>query len=115
MKILIGVVVALAVALGLAGWALRSSWQAEASLRESLAGAQSALEQSEQQNNRLVGRFDTLDRTLTGLNATFQANQADLRKRLNTIQTIVKEPGDSDASISCLDVRVPAQLSRSVQ
>lgn len=115
MKILIGAVAALAIALGLAGWALRSSWQAEASLRESLASAQSALEQSEAQNNRLAGRFDTLDRTLGGLNTQRQANQADLRKRLNTIQTITQEKGDDPQSISCLDVRVPAQLSRSVQ
>lgn len=115
MKILIGVVAALVIALGLSGWALRSSWKQEAALQEQLTGAKAALDQAEKQNSRLAGRFDTLDQAFAGLNTKLQANQADLRQRLNTIQTIVKEPGDSDASISCLDVRVPAQLSRSVQ
>lgn len=115
MKILIGVIIALVLGLASAGWGLKQSLAREAAAKEQLAGAQAALEQAENQNKTLVGRFDTLDTVLKALNASQQKNQAELTARLATIKNIVAEPGDSDASLSCLDVRVPAQLDRGLR
>lgn len=115
MKIMIGVIVALVLGLAGTGWMLKSSWNREGELEQSLAGVQGALEQAENQNRGLAGRFDTLDESLVGLAKTQQQNQLVLSGKLNTIKNIVAEPGDSDASISCLDVRVPAQLDRGMR
>lgn len=115
MKILIGVLVVLVLGLAGAGWMLKASWNREGELEQSLAGAQGALEQAENQNKGLAGRFDTLDEALVGLGQAQKQNQLVLSGKLNAIKSIVAEPGDSDASISCLDVRVPAQLDRSLR
>lgn len=115
MKILIGVIIALVLGLAGVGWGLKQSLAREATAKEQLAGAQAALEQAENQNKTLVGRFDTLDTVLKALNASQQKNQAELTRRLATIKNIVAEPGDSDASLSCLDVRVPAQFDRGLR
>ena len=115
MKILISVLVVLLLGLAGAGWMLKVSWNREGELKESLAGVRGALEQAEGQNRGLTDRFDTLDQTLVGLGKLQQQNQLVLSGKLNAIKNIVAEPGDSDASISCLDVRVPAQLDRSLR
>lgn len=115
MKILISVLVVLLLGLAGAGWMLKVSWNREGELEQSLAGVQGALEQAEGQNRGLTDRFDTLDQTLVGLGKLQQQNQLALSGKLNAIKNIVAEPGDSDASISCLDVRVPAQLDRSLR
>lgn len=115
MKILIGVLLALLAGLGWTGWQLREAWQRESSLSQVLSTTRGALAVATAQNENLVGRFDAFDRSLQRLDAQQAQRQADLTGRLNTIRDIVAEPGDSDASISCLDVRVPAQLDRSLR
>lgn len=115
MKILIGVLLALAVALGVTGWQLSESLGREATIREQHAQAVGALAISEAQNGLLAGRFDSLDQALLELADKQQANKQDLDRRLNNLTTIVQEPGDSDESVSCLDVRVPAQLDRGLR
>lgn len=112
MKILIGVILVLLAALGTAGWQLRAAWQTQGQLETALAGAAGALATATRQNETLIGRFETLDRTLVGLNASQQQNQAELKARLNNLTTIVKETGDTDESIACLHQPVPAQLDR---
>lgn len=115
MKILIGVLLALLAGIGWTGWQLREAWGREAGLSTALTSAQAALAVANQQNEDLVGRFDAFDQALQRLDAKQAQRQADLTGRLNTIRDIVAEPGDSDASISCLDVPVPAQLDRSLR
>jgi len=115
MKILIGVLLALLAGLGWTAWQLRESWAREGEIMSVLQQTQGALAVATKQNENLVGRFDAFDRSLQRLDAQQAQRQADLTGRLNTIRDIVAEPGDSDASISCLDVRVPAQLDRSLR
>lgn len=112
MKILIGVILVLLAGLGTAGWQLRAAWQTQGQLETALAGAAGALAVATKQNETLLGRFDSFDKVLVGLNATQQQNQAELKTRLNNLTTIVKETGDTDAQIQCLDLPVPAQLDR---
>lgn len=115
MKILIGVIAALVVALGLTGWWLKSTLESKATIAEQLAGVQGQLKTSEDQNKGLAGRFDSLDLALKDMGAAQQQNQLVLANRLATIKNIVQEPGDSNESISCLDQRVPAQLDRGLR
>lgn len=112
MKILIGIILVLLVGLGLTGWQLRAAWNTQGQLETALAGAAGALAVATKQNETLNNRFDTLDRTLVGLNVSQQQNQVELKTRLNTLTTIVKETGDTDESIACLHQPVPAQLDR---
>lgn len=115
MKILSGVIAVLVLAVAVMGYQLKASVGREAVATKALEGAERALAQAERENTRLDDRFETLDAAMTGLSNTIALNQGDLRRRLESIKTIVQEPGDSDESVACLDVRVPAQLSRSVQ
>lgn len=115
MKILIGVLLALLAGLGWTGWQLREAWQRESSLSQVLSTTQGALAVATAQNDRLVGRFDAFDQSLQRLGSKQAENQADLAGRLNTIRTIVQETGDDPASVTCLDVRVPAQFDRSLR
>lgn len=112
MKILIGVALVLAVALGVAGYQLRSSWQTESALREQLATATGALAISEVQNSLLVGRFESLDKALANIGEKQLANQKDLEDRLVQLKKLAQEPGDDPQSFACLGMPVPAQLDR---
>lgn len=112
MKFLIGIILVLLAGLATAGWQLREAWNTQGQLETALAGAAGALAVATRQNETLNNRFDTLDRTLVGLNASQQQNQAELKTRLNTLTTIVKETGDTDESIACLRQSVPAQFDR---
>lgn len=115
MKILIGVLLALLAGLGWSGWQLREAWGRETGLNLALVSSQAALASANQQNESLVQRFDAFDQALQRLDAKQAERQADLASRLKTIRTIVEEIGDDPASIACLDVRVPAQLDRSLR
>ena len=115
MRILIGVLLALLAGLGWTGWQLRESWAREGEVMSVLQQTQGALAVATKQNENLVGRFDAFDQALQRLDAKQTQRQADLTGRLNTIRTIVQETGDDPASVSCLDVPVPAQLDRSLR
>lgn len=115
MKILIGALIALVLALAGCGWALQESQRKRGLAEQLVVEKQKALDKSEGQNKALVGRFDSLDASLKDLGANQKANQARLQATLVGIKNIVQEPGDSDESIRCLDVRVPAQLDRGLR
>lgn len=112
MKILIGVLVALTVALGVVGYQLKSSLGRESAAWEQYRQASAALEVANAQNALLNDRFDSLDQALLELGQKQQINQADLTLRLATLKNIVQEPGDSDESVLCMRQPVPAQLDR---
>lgn len=115
MKILIGVIVTLALAVAGLWWQLDGTQTERDLAQQALTNTREALSKAEAQNTTLIGRFDSLDTSLKGLGAAQLRNQADLTNRLATIKNIVQEPGDTDESISCLDVRVPAQLDRGLR
>lgn len=115
MKILIGVLVTLLLALGLTGWQLKSSWNAEAATRERLAGVTGALERANAENGRLEARMDAFDEALGRLGVTLQLNQHELTRRLTDIKTITEESTDDPQSLVCLDLPVPAQLDRGLR
>lgn len=115
MKILIGVVGALVIALALVGWRFAAALDREGRLAESLSAAQGALEQAETQNRQLANRFDSFDAAVKGLQDDQRKNQGELKIRLANLTKIVKEPGDTDAQITCLHTPVPAGLDRSLR
>lgn len=115
MRILVGAMIALVLALGFTGWQLKRSWDSEAATRERLAGVTGALERANEENERLEGRMDAFDEALGRLGLTVQQNQRELTSRLTDIQTITEEPTDDPQSLACLDLPVPAQLDRGLR
>lgn len=115
MKILTGVVITLLLALGLTGWQLKRSWDAEAATRERLAGVQGALQQAHEENRRLEIRMEAFDQALLQLKLTVIQNQTELTDRLTVIQNITEEPNDDPQSLACLDLPVPAGLDRGLR
>lgn len=112
MKILIGVLLALAVALGVTGWQLSESLGREATIHQQHAQAVGALAISEAQNGLLAGRFDSLDRALLELADKQRANKLELDGQLAQLKKLTQEPQDDPRSFACLGMPVPAQLDR---
>lgn len=115
MKILVGAIVTLLLALALTGWQLKNSWADATEARERLAGVTGALEVANEQNEQLQGRMDAFDEALGRLSLTVALNQSDLTLRLEGIQKITEEPTDDPESFACLDLPVPAQLDRGLR
>lgn len=115
MKYLTGALVLLLVAVGFLGWRLNvaSAEVREADLRASTAASQ--LEEQKREGKLLGQRLDALDAAMQGLNRTTADNNRKLGQTLTAINQIQKTEGDTDESISCLDVRVPRQLDDSMQ
>lgn len=112
MKILIGILLAALLALWLAGWQLASSLEREGETAKQLGLVQASSKVLETQNRELLDRFGSLDSVMTSLNQAQAVNQLELLGRLKAITKIVKETGDSDETIQCVDLPVPAQLDR---
>lgn len=112
MKILIGILLAALLALWLAGWQLKASLKREDEVSQQLALVQASSKVLETQNRELLDRFGSLDSVMTSLNQAQAVNQLELLGRLKAITKIVKETGDSDETIQCVDLPVPAQLDR---
>ena len=108
MRVLIGVVAALSIALGLAGWRLKVAWEDLAVVtteRDSLKGE---VERGEK-------RFAAFDESIKRLTGATRANEAKLGETISAIRGITKTEGDTDESIQCLDRAVPVQLDRSLR
>lgn len=112
MKILAGALLAVLLALALAGWQLRQSWDREAKARAEVVALEGQTQTLEDQNAKLLDRFDSLDSVMTGFNQAQATNQNELLGRLKALTKIVKETGDSDETVTCFDLPVPAQLDR---
>lgn len=110
MKTLAGVTASLAVALGLALWGLSRSLAEVSAANERVAQLEASVRKAERESNLWVERMDAFDTAIGRLNASTEKNHADLKIRLDAIRSVTKQPGDTDESISCLDVRIPAQL-----
>lgn len=115
MKTLAGVAVALAVAVGIMGWQLRSAWSDAALARQEAVQALRVAEEQRQQAERMLSRLDALDASLTALAEGTQQNAQQLNQTLAVIDGITKSEGDTDESIACIGVRVPRQLDDSLR
>lgn len=110
MKILIGVMLALTVALGFTGWQLRTAWRADGERQQVLERVQGALAVANARNVELQAHMDQFNQALKRLDDQQRQNQTNLEGRLAGLRNLVKQPGDTDESILCRDVRLPAQL-----
>lgn len=108
MRIASGVIAALAVALGLTGWTLKGAWQDNARL----SGENDALKVEVE---RSATRFEALDASVKKLGESSRANAQQLGQTLAAIRGIQREGSDTDETIKCLDVVVPAALDRSLR
>ena len=115
MKTLAGVAVALAVAVGIMGWQLRSAWSDAALARQEAIQALQVAREQRQQAELMLSRLDALDASLKGLAEGTQQNAQQLDQTLAAIDGITKTEGDTDESLACLDVRVPRQLDDSLR
>lgn len=122
MKILIGVLLAVLLALGASRWQIyrqdQQLVQRDLDLAEvqgKLDGVTHALDTANDQSRQAVARMDQFDAAVRLLDENARKNQAELTSRLETLKTIVQEPGDSHESVACLDVRVPAQFDRGLR
>lgn len=108
---LVVVIVALGVYLKILSVEL-SEARSDLNLSNTIASsAKTALGAAEAQNGALLNRLDALDSRITSLGASQEATKQWLAGQMAGLQNIQKQPGDSDASISCLDTAVPAALS----
>lgn len=112
MKILASVLLAALLALWLAAGQLSASWGRERAASAKVIELQAQAKTLEDQNAKLLGRFDSLDSVMTGFNQAQSVNQNELLGRLKALTKIVKETGDSDETIACFNLPVPAQLDR---
>lgn len=115
MRIMLGVIAAMAILVGILWWRLdvAAGERDIAILRADTATQQ--LDEAKRQGELLVKRFDALDASLKGIGERTDANNRKLGQTLTAINNISKTEGDSDESISCLDVRVPRQLDDSLR
>lgn len=110
MKILLGVTAALAVSVFGLAWGLKVAWRdAEVARSEVISALQVAGEQR-QQAELLLDRMRQLDGALLRLAEGTEETNRKLDAAVVQINEIQKTEGDSDESIACLDVSVPAQL-----
>lgn len=118
-KILGGGLAVLVVVCSVLGFQLNMAHSANASLtserdaaRTEASNARQAQQTAEQQNTLLAGAFAALDGRLRTLGVTQQQNAEQLASQLAGLSSIQKTEGDSDASIQCLDTRVPGELDQ---
>jgi len=110
MRILFGSLAVLGLAVLGLGWQLKVAWaESAASLAANTTLRGEAVER-EQQALRLQNRFDALDQLQAGLTKS----RLDAAKRLEiaekALEDIKKTEGDTDASLACLNQRLPAEL-----
>lgn len=119
-KIILGLGVGLVIAGLIAYSAVQASrlTEARAELRAEQSSSQRLRAELESQVRRgevQEARFESLASSVDRMAKAQTDNQVDLTRRLNIIQNITQQTGDSDESISCLDMLVPRQLDDSVR
>lgn len=114
-KILGTAVALLLAAVAALGWQLKGAWADAAVARQEVSTARQAVEEQRQQAELVLGRLESLDGALKGLEAGNQANAERQAQTLAAIGNITKQEGDSDESVMCLGVAVPRQLDDSLR
>lgn len=115
MKILMGALLAVVLALGFTGWRLQAAQENLARAETLSQRLQSELERQVQAEDRLADRLERFDSALARLHETTEAHSRQLRATLDGIDRIQKTEEDSDEAIACLDQRVPADLDHWVR
>ena len=109
-KVWVGVTGSLAAFVAVLGWSL---WvaigEAEKSRLEASAAVSAASAQPAEAG-RVAQRLKTLDETLSGLAVSQAAIGKNLETAVRGIRNIERSVEDSDETIRCLDVAVPAAL-----
>lgn len=110
MRVMIGVLLAVVAALAWTGWSLHGARSDLAVAKSQAAMFQTELERQVQAGALLEQRLANLDQSLTRLHETTEIHTRQLGLTLAGIDRIELTEGDSDASVECLDVRVPGEL-----
>ena len=110
--VLVVVIVVLGIQLHSANQSVITSTSERDAAKQDASNAREGQKTAEAQNTVLADRFTTLDGRLTGLEQAQRDNQKALKDQLNQLSQIKKTEGDSDESITCLDVTVPHQLDQ---
>lgn len=112
MRIALGAIAVLVVAVGLLGWRLEVAGLRADAAEDRAASAEGLLADQVRQNGALLAGFDALDKALLDLGKTTAANNRDLANRLKDLKTITQTEGDTDATMACLGLPVPVQLDQ---
>lgn len=110
MKILVGALLAVLIALGFAGWRLQAAWDDLAVARTKTEALQVELKRQTEAGERLDSRLVTLDLSLSRLHELTQRHTQQLGKTLAGIDRIEKSETDTHETIQCLDLPVPVEL-----
>lgn len=114
-KILGTAVALLLAAVAALGWQLKGAWADAATAQQVAKQAGELVEQQRKQSELVLGRLESLDGALKGLEAGNRANAERQAQTLAAIGNITKQEGDSDESVTCLGVAVPRQLDDSLR
>jgi hypothetical protein len=112
MKIMLGVLAAMAILVGVLWWRLDVVAGDRDLAAQRADIATQAVEEQKRQSTLLGQRFDAFDQALKGIGEKTAENNKKLGQTITAIGNIQKTQGDSDESIKCLDVRVPGQLDQ---
>lgn len=112
MKILVGVLLALLLALGLTGWQLQKTREALVVSRTEQSALKDQLAVQAEQSRQLADRMDAFSQSVVTLMGIAEQHDQNLKLAVAGIDNITKTENDSDESISCLDQRVPADLDQ---
>lgn len=110
--VLLVVIVVLGLQLHSANQDVITATSARDAAKQDASNAREAQKTAEAQNTALADRFSTLDGRLTGLEQSQRETQKALETQIAQLSQIKKTEGDSDESITCLDVSVPHQLDQ---
>lgn len=80
--------------------------------KQEASNARAAQQTAEAQNQVMLLGFQMLDKRLGQLGDTQRQNTQWLARQMAGLNTIQKQPGDSDESFQCLDAAVPRDLDQ---
>lgn len=109
-KAFAGVLAALTIALALVGWLLYRQIEVSQGLRTANAGLVAEVSGLKGQVDMRDRLAEALDAVQTTLNDNRVANQRRFGQVESLIRNIPRSEGDSDESIACLSIAVPAAL-----
>lgn len=112
MKILAGALVATLLVLGFTGWRWQAAHEALVVSQERERLLAGELERQVRSGELLSSRIAALDQSMTRLHDANEAHARQLGLTLAGIDRIEKTEGDTDESLECLDLPVPAELDR---
>lgn len=111
-RISVGIGLALLAAIALLTWLWRSEVEVRAQTEAALAHVSEAMRLSEEEAAEAQRRADLLSESVTSLSERLAANKTELEAARRVLDSVQQEEGDSDESMACLSVDVPAAVDR---